>query len=506
MIIRISEKDNVGVALSSLRCGTAVGLLTDFTIDSPDGRPMIMVLAEIPAGHKIAIADIPAASPVIKYGQPIGYASADIHKGEHVHSHNLKSALTGNEDYSYNPVAADRPSADPSDRTFMGYRRQNGKIGIRNEIWILPTVGCINGTIRNLEKRSARQYSSIEGIDGIYGFEHPYGCSQLGDDLSDTRDILRGLALHPNAGGVLLVGLGCENNRLSGLVESLGDFDRSRIRFMECQTIEDEMEEGMRLIGELCSLAAADQRTSMPIDGLVVGLKCGGSDAFSGITANPLLGELTNRLVAAGASAVMAEVPEMFGAERLLMARCVDEAIYAKTVDMIQSYQNYFTGHDVAVYENPSPGNKEGGITTLEEKSLGCILKSGDAPVSDVIRYGGQIEAKGLSLLYSPGNDLVSCTALVAAGAQLICFTTGRGTPYGSPVPTLKIASGSRLAGYKSGWIDYDAGRLSEGGDFAGHARELLDLILDIASDKKKTKNEISGHRDIAIFKNGVTL
>ena len=515
MILRLSEQDDVGVALDGILRHEQQMLAGE----NP-GASTVVALEDIPSGHKIALRDIPAGAPVLKYGQPIGRALTAIRVGEHVHTHNLGSALTGEEQYIYpsEPVAertSAHPSVDaarrvtgriPSDGTFEGYRRGDGRAGIRNEIWILPTVGCINGTVRQLAKAATERYGHIPGIDGIHSFEHPYGCSQLGEDLANTQDILRGLARHPNAGGVLIVGLGCENNRLTDMIASLGAFDRNRTLFLECQSVEDEIEEGLRRIGELVRIAAADVRTPIPLRELVIGLKCGGSDAFSGITANPLLGALTNRLHALGASAIMAEVPEMFGAEHLLMARCVSEDVYDRTVAMIRSYQDYYRSSNVPVYENPSPGNKDGGITTLEEKSLGCTRKGGEAPVVDVLRYGARLVTPGLNLLYSPGNDLVSCTALAAAGAHVICFTTGRGTPYGAPVPTLKISSNRSLAVRKASWIDVDAGILAETGDFDAQADLLLDRILGVASGRLHTNNEIHGHRDIAILKNGVTL
>ncbi len=497
MILTIHERDTVGVALQDLPAGTRSRAIRG-------GKPCLLRITEpIPAGHKVALADHQPGDAVIKYGHPIGIADRLIPEGCHVHTHNIHSGLTGMSEYSYHPrTAAPVPSGLPD---FQGYLRPDGRAGIRNEIWILPTVGCINRTVRQLERMASARLSDFPGIDGIYAWEHPYGCSQLGDDLENTRAILCSLAQHPNAGGVLVVGLGCENNRLSQMEELLRGADPSRIRFMECQSSANELEEGLRLILELCGEADRDVRISLPCDRLVIGLKCGGSDAFSGITANPLLGVLTDRLAASGASAVMGEVPEMFGAEQILMDRCADEDVFRGVVEMIRSYQDYYLRNGLPVFENPSPGNKEGGITTLEEKSLGCIRKSGDASVADVIPYGRQRRSVGLSLLHSPGNDLVSSTALAAAGAQMILFTTGRGTPFGSAVPTVKISSRSALAQRKPDWIDFDAGALVSGGDMQTLAGSLLDLVAEIASGRQ-TRNEINGYRDIALFKNGVTL
>lgn len=508
MILKIDAADNVGVSVSNLVSGISCA------VKGTDNNEQIRVINDVPKGHKVALFDIPEGSEIIKYGCRIGSAVSYISAGSHVHTHNMISELTGKTEYSR---IRTRPSEniennnkdlnEISEEVYInGYRRPNGKTGIRNEIWIIPTVGCINGTVRNLEKAANVKFGSIKGIDGVHSFEHPYGCSQLGDDLSNTREILKGLILHPNAGGVLVTGLGCENNRLDELRQSLGDYDSERILFMECQSVEDETETGLQLIGKLIETVCGDKRVPVPFSELTIGLKCGGSDAFSGITANPLLGVLTDRIVSLGAGVVMAEVPEMFGAEQLLMDRSYDETTFGSIVDMINFYKDYFLSHGENLYDNPSPGNREGGITTLEEKSLGCVKKSGAAPVVSVIKYGGQVVSRGLNLLYSPGNDLVSSTALASAGAQIICFTTGRGTPYGAPVPTVKISSNSELAEKKSSWIDFDAGNLVNDGDYSGSAKLLLNMLKDIASGTKITKNEIYDHRDIAIFKNGITL
>ncbi len=504
MIIVLDIRDNVGVASENLAAGRK------YPVAGASTGLYVNALTDIPGSHKIALRDIAKGEKIIKYGAPIGTASFDIPAGGFVHSHNLASALTDRRSEEYLFSGSDSGTGGSFKSTvvsekFMGYPRSDGRgTGIRNEVWIIPTVGCINGTVRNLAKAAGEKFGS--GTDGIFALVHPYGCSQLGDDLENTRRILRGLILHPNAGGVLVTGLGCENNRLSELKASLGTYDPLRIRFMECQAVEDEMQTGLGLIGELVEEASSDKRVPVPISELIIGLKCGGSDAFSGITANPLLGVLTDRLIGLGASAVMAEVPEMFGAEKFLMERSLDRKVFADMVGMIDFYNDHFLSHGVTLYENPSPGNKEGGITTLEEKSLGCIRKSGTSPIVDVVPYGEIVSKKGMNLLYSPGNDLVSSTALAAAGAQIILFTTGRGTPYGSPVPTVKIASNSKLAQTKHGWIDFDAGTLTSDGDYNSAAGSLMDLIRGIASGEIRTKNEINGHRDIAIFKSGVTL
>ena len=435
-------------------------------------------------GHKYAVKDIQKGEPVIKYGFPIGFACADIKAGEKVHTDNLKTALSGVLKYEY------KPDFEPVRKMYPvminAFVRKNGSVGIRNDIWIIPTVGCVNGIAKTLADKT-----------GAFCFTHPYGCSQLGDDLLITQKVLCGLIKHPNAGGVLVLGLGCENNGIEEMKKVLGDYDKERIRFLNCQDCDDEISEGEKFISELQMLAAYDKRTPVPISKLKLGLKCGGSDGLSGITANPICGKITDRLVSMGGTAVLTEVPEMFGAEQILFNRCVNESVFEKAVNLINNYKQYFIAHGQPVSENPSPGNKEGGITTLEEKSLGCVQKGGTSPVTAVLDYGDTAEEPGLNLLNGPGNDMVAVTNLAAAGCQLILFTTGRGTPLGASVPTIKIATNSALAQGKQNWIDFDAQSQSE--------QELFDLLIKTANGKE-TRNEQNGFREIAIFKDGVTL
>ena len=446
------------------------------------------VLVELSSGHKLAAKDINEGTDIIKYGFPIGVATSDIKKGERVHSHNMKTTLGGLLSYEYKPNFTLPEKEEPF--TIKVYERENGEIGIRNDIWIVPTVGCVNSAAKTLADKT-----------GAIAFSHPYGCSQLGGDMETTQLILRGLITHPNAGGVLVLGLGCENNHIGEMKKVLGDIDETRIRFLNAQDCEDEIEEGIKIIRELKKIASMDKRTSVPVSRLKVGLKCGGSDGFSGITANPTVGRVTDRLCAMGASAVLTEVPEMFGAETVLFERCVNEDLFVKAVDLINNFKEYFRSHGEPVSENPSPGNKEGGITTLEEKSLGCVQKGGSAPVVDVLTYGDKITKPGLSLLNGPGNDIVSVTNLSAAGCHLVLFTTGRGTPLGGAVPTVKIATNDNLAERKKSWIDFTASSF----DTKQAADELLLLIKEIA-EGKETKNELNSSREIAIFKDGVTL
>jgi len=440
-------------------------------------------------GHKYAVRNILKGENIIKYGQPIGHATCDIKKGEHVHTHNLKTNLSGKIEYTYSPSATDIRTI-PSDITFMGYVRENFDVGIRNDIWIVNTVGCVNKTAEKLAH-----------LTGAKCFTHPYGCSQMGDDQETTQKILKGMVNHPNAGGVLVLGLGCENNNIGEFKKVLGDYNEKRVKFLNAQDFDDEISEGVRLIDELKEYAASFKREPVNISKLKIGLKCGGSDGFSGITANPLLGRVCDRLVSFGGSCVLTEVPEMFGAEHLLMNRCIDGNVFKKTVKLINDFKDYYEKNGQVIYENPSPGNKEGGITTLEEKSLGCVQKGGLSVVVDVLDYGEKLTKNGLSLLNGPGNDIVAVTNLMAAGVHMILFTTGRGTPLGTAVPTLKVATNHDLANRKSNWIDFDAGYMLE----HDQTDELFEMILCVANGGK-TKNEINGYEEIAIFKSGVTL
>ena len=441
-------------------------------------------------GHKYALRDIKCGEDIIKYGNPIGHAVADIKKGEHVHTHNVKTNLSGNLEYSYEPKFYDTPAV-PTDRTFMGYVRENGDVGIRNEIWIVNTVGCVNKISQKLAELTGARY-----------FPHPFGCSQLGDDQTITQKVLRGMVNHPNAAGVLVLGLGCENNNIDVFKKVLGEYNPNRVKFLNTQDADDDIAAGVELINELKEYAAKFERTPVPVSKLRIGLKCGGSDGYSGITANPLVGRLSDKVISHGGSCVLTEVPEMFGAEHLLMQRCESPEVFEKTVKLINDFKDYYTRHNQVIYENPSPGNKKGGITTLEEKSLGCVQKGGLSRVVDVLDYGDVLTKNGLSLLNGPGNDIVAITNLMAAGVHMILFTTGRGTPVGAPVPTVKIATNHSLAERKSGWIDFDASPTLDGNPLTD---ELFDFVISVA-DGKETKNEINNYREISIFKDGVTL
>ena len=493
-LLRIHPRDNVAVALETLAAGTR-HTAADFTLTA---------VTDIPRGHKIALAPIPHGENVIKYGQAIGQATATIEAGGWVHAHNLKTNLSGTEEYTYEPETLTAPEP-PAAREFLGFSRSDGTVGIRNEIWILPTVGCVNHICNALAAELGKQ-DLPASVEGVHAFTHPYGCSQLGDDHLNTVKILSGLAHHPNAGGVLVVGLGCENNTMKSFKLALGEVNPDRFRFLIVQEVEDEMETGLALLRELADHAGQAGRTPHPLSALKVGLKCGGSDGFSGITANPLVGAFSDRLLAHGGTTVLTEVPEMFGAERLLMGRCANRGVFDDCVAMVNGFKEYFLRHNQVVYENPSPGNKDGGISTLEEKSLGCTQKGGQGVVVDVLDYGERLTQPGLNLLDGPGNDIVACTVLAAAGVHLVLFTTGRGTPLGGPAPTLKIASNSELAARKHRWIDFDAGQLLDGTPMEDLAENLLDQVIAIASGGLQTRSETNGFREIAIFKDGVTL
>ena len=441
-------------------------------------------------GHKYALRDIAAGENIIKYGNPIGHATVDIKKGEHVHSHNVKTNLSGNLEYTYEPKFYEIAEGD-KERTFMGYVRKNGEVGIRNEIWIVNTVGCVNKIAEAIAARTGARH-----------FPHPFGCSQLGDDQGITQKILAGMVNHPNAAGVLVLGLGCENNNIEVFKSVLGAYDPDRVKFLNTQDVDDDVEAGVKIVEELKAYADTFKREPVPVSKLKVGLKCGGSDGYSGITANPLVGRLSDKLISMGGSCVLTEVPEMFGAEHLLMQRCESPEVFQKTVALINDFKDYYTRHNQVIYENPSPGNKKGGITTLEEKSLGCVQKGGLSKVVDVLTYGDRLSKCGLSLLNGPGNDIVAITNLMAAGVHIILFTTGRGTPVGSAVPTVKIATNASLAERKKNWIDFDASPTLEGNPLTD---ELLDYVIRVA-EGEETRNEINGYREISIFKDGVTL
>ena len=538
--LKINENDNVVVALRAISAGECISTEVQGVVRE------VVALEEIPQGHKMAIQDIPEGGGVIKYGYAIGSVIRSVRAGEWIHTHNLKTGLGDLLEYTYEPVpevsvtgnisrrssgseekgsqaesgseekgslaesvprvegVSQAESASAREKnTFWGFPRPDNRAGVRNEIWVIPTVGCVNSVAQAIAGK-ANVY--VKGsVEEVIAFSHPYGCSQMGEDQEYTRRILADLIRHPNAGGVLVLGLGCENSNIQVLKPYLGQYDESRVRFLQAQDCENEIAEGVELIKELIEQASRLRREPVSVDKLVVGLKCGGSDGLSGITANPLVGRFSDRLILEGGTTILTEVPEMFGAETILMNRCADRELFGQTVDMINYFKNYYKRHGQTIYENPSPGNKEGGISTLEDKSLGCTQKSGSAPVKGVLQYGDRVSVPGLNLLSAPGNDLVAATALAAAGAQIVLFTTGRGTPFASPVPTVKISTNSALAGKKANWIDFNAGVLAEGRGMEEQSKALFDYVLEVASGKKVCSEE-AGFHDMAIFKQGVTL
>ena len=491
--LKINPADSVVVCLQPKKKGDIIEI---------DGLKVV-VSQDTPAGHKVLIKDAPKGTDIIKYGYPIGHAKEDLKAGDWVNENNLKTNLSGTLEYTYNPVNQELGIKNEN-RTFKGYIRKNGDVGVRNEIWIVPTVGCVNGIAERLVD-ALKKETGEKGIDAIHAWHHNFGCSQLSGDHENTRKVLRDICLHPNAGAVLVLSLGCENNQPDDFMKMLGDYDKDRIKLLITQKVDDEMEAGMEILRELYDIARQDKRTEVPVSKLRVGLKCGGSDGFSGITANPLVGEFSDWLVAQGGTSVLTEVPEMFGAETILMNRCRTEDLFNQTVSMINNFKEYFLSHGEPVGENPSPGNKAGGISTLEDKALGCTQKCGKAPVSGVMEYGDRLEHDGLNLLSAPGNDLVAATALASCGCHLVLFTTGRGTPFGTFVPTMKIATNPYLASHKKNWIDFSAGQLVEGRTMQELVPEFIDKVLAVASGEL-AKNEENGYREISIFKNGVTL
>ncbi len=501
-ILRIAEEDNVAVAVEPIAAGAVVN--------------EIRIECALQAGHKVALRPIRAGEPIVKYGFPIGVASRDIVAGDHVHVHNVDSILRQDfvPDERHSAGHSEPPGLGVNSKeaslTFQGFRRANGRIGIRNEIWILPTVGCVGRLCERIALAAREALAKgHDTIDGVYALTHPYGCSQLGDDLAATRRIVAALAAHPNTAGVLVIGLGCESNQLATLCAQLGPTCAERVEAFVAQEVEDELSEGLRRVAELARRADSDVRESLPLGELVLGMKCGGSDGLSGLTANPLVGRIADTLAAAGGTVLLSEVPEMFGAEPVLLGRAHNAQVADETVRMVNGFRDYFRSRGEPIDENPSPGNKAGGITTLAEKSLGCVQKGGHAPIMRVLQYGEVAPSRlgGVALVRAPGNDGVSSTAMVAAGAHLLLFTTGRGTPMGFPVPTVKISSNSDLARRKPYWIDFDAGPIAQGAasvESLGSA--LLAMVVDVASGRARTQNEIHGERDIAIWKDGVTL
>ncbi|MCR4959994.1 MAG: altronate dehydratase family protein [Lachnospiraceae bacterium] len=495
--LKINDKDDVVVALSEIKAGTVINA----------GGDDVTAVSDIPAGHKMALHDIEEGAQIIKYGYPIGTAKQAIKKGEHIHTHNLKTRLAEEFEYSYDPVNIDNSKAEKAaaglKKTFKGYLRKDGRVGVRNEIWIIPTVGCVSNVATKIAGLANQKL--LPGVDEVIAFPHPYGCSQMGDDQEHSRTILADLINHPNAAGVLVLGLGCENSSIDVLKPYIGEYDKERVKFLVSQESEDEIADALALVKELMEAASKDVREDIPVSKLIIGMKCGGSDGFSGITANPLVGRFSDLLVANGGTTILTEVPEMFGAETILMNRCANEALYDKTVCLINDFKDYFKSNGQTVYENPSPGNKKGGISTLEDKSLGCTQKSGSTAVSGVLEYGERVTTRGLNLLSAPGNDLVASTALAASGAQIVLFTTGRGTPFASPVPTMKISSNSDLAAHKKNWIDFNAGEVLEKNNMDDLAIRLYDFVIEVA-EGKQVASERAGFHDMAIFKQGVTL
>jgi len=490
--LQINKNDNVAVALENLSKNDIIAI----------NNKQVVLLDDINLGHKFALQAIAANDNIIKYGFPIGNANCNIPVGSHIHTHNITTNLGNILDYTYKPAI---PASLPSkNAVFMGYQRDNDTVGIRNDIFIIPTVNCVTATVRYLEQFGRTLAKNFTNIDDCIAITHPYGCSQIGDDIKMTQTILADIVNHPNAGAVLVVGLGCENNNVAEFKKILGKYNDKRVKFLVTQKVTDENSAGEKLLSELMNFANKFTRTACSIDKLRIGLKCGGSDGLSGITANPLIGKLSDIIVGSGGTTVLTEVPEMFGAETLLMNRAVNENVFHKTVNLINDFKKYFKRYNQIISDNPSPGNKQGGITTLEDKSLGCVQKGGLAPVVETLSYGAVLEKQGLNLLNAPGNDSVSTTTLAASGCQLILFSTGRGTPWGTITPVIKIATNTQLADYKAHWIDFNAGELINNVSIDSLRDKLFDLIIKTASGQL-TKSEHMDFHEIAIMKDGVT-
>lgn len=492
-IIKLHASDNVAIAMRDIAAGEII------SVDGSD----LHINEAIVKGHKIALTDFKKDEHVTKYGAPIGYALQEIKRGDWIHTHTIKTNLSDELQYTYQPEFIEQhpPIASPEVNI---YRRANGDVAIRNEIWLIPTVGCVNGMIAQMKKEFLQQNPDVD-IDGIHVFPHQFGCSQLGDDLETTRVLLQNMVLHPNAGGALVVGLGCENNQLSVFKDGLGDFDDKRVKFLITQQAEDEIEEGVQLLEQIYSEVKKDKREKGTLSEIKFGLECGGSDGLSGITANPMLGYFSDYLIAQGGTTVLTEVPEMFGAETILMSRCKDKKTFYDLVDMVNDFKRYYSDHNQPIYENPSPGNKDGGITTLEDKSLGCTQKAGSSKVQAVLKYGQRLSVPGLNLLDAPGNDPIATSALASAGCHMVLFTTGRGTPYGGFVPTLKISTNSELANKKKRWIDFDAGILINDTTMEEAHEQFIQLLVAVVNGQE-TCNEKNDIREVAIWKKGVTL
>ncbi|MDN3702610.1 UxaA family hydrolase [Vibrio artabrorum] len=492
-LIKINEIDNVAVALVDIQEGTEITVANHNIVSNQD----------IGKAQKVALTDLIAGENVIKYGFAIGMLKSKVAAGDLIDHCNIKTNLSSLDEYKYNPNL-NVARSEFEDREINIYRRKNGDVGIRNELWIVPTVGCVNGIAKIIKSEFEMKFG-IDGFDGINVLTHQYGCSQLGDDHETTKLMLQRLTTHPNAGGVLVIGLGCENNQITAFKETLGDYDEERVKFMVCQNYSDETEVGLDYLEELYERMKEDVRVIGKLSELNFGLECGGSDGLSGITANPMLGLFSDYTISHGGTTVLTEVPEMFGAETILMNRCESQKVFFDTVSMINNFKQYFIDHNQPIYENPSPGNKVGGISTLEEKSLGCTQKAGQSNVVDVLSYGDVLTKSGLNLLSAPGNDAIATTALTISGCHMVLFSTGRGTPYGGAVPTIKIATNSELANRKSHWIDFNAGVLVDGVSMKDLLKQFIDLIVDVANGKKSC-NELNDISEIAVYKSGVTL
>jgi altronate hydrolase len=487
--VRLDTTDNVVTAARALEVGTVI-----------DG---VRTRALIPSGHKIATSDIASGAPVRKYAQLIGYASSEIAAGDHVHTHNVEFRnIEGSYEFSTDLLPVVMVPDDQQDR-FMGFRRENGSVGTRNYIAIVTSVNCSATAARMIADHFTPEVlADYPNVDGVAAFVHGTGCGMAGDGdgFEALQRVMWGYARHPNHAGVLMVGLGCEMNQIDWLLEAYGLKQGPLFQTMNIQSVAGlrrTVELGIKKVQAMLLIANQATRTPCPASKLMVALQCGGSDAWSGITANPALGYACDLLAAQGGTGVLAETPEIYGAEHLLTRRAVDRATGDRLISLIKWWEGYTARNNGSMDNNPSPGNKKGGLTTILEKSLGAAAKGGTSPLMGVYKYAEPVRTRGFTFMDSPGYDPASVTGQIAGGCTLVCFTTGRGSAFGSkPSPTIKVATNTEMAKRMSEDMDVDAGTiLSQGTSVEEKGREIYDMFLRVASGEK-TKSEAQGLGD----------
>lgn len=508
--IRLHDDDDVAIAKVNLLAGSNL-------VETRHGASL-QLNQLIPSGHKFAIREVKQGQPIRRYGQVIGFAKRDITVGDHVHVHNCAVAEF-ERDYAFGvDVKPVQFVPEALRRTFMGYRRPDGKAGTRNYIAVISSVNCSAHTVRKIAHHFTDELlAEFPNVDGVISIAHGFGCAtRVGsDDYVLLQRTLAGIAAHPNVGGYILVGLGCEVNQIGELVENyhLAMKEAPTLRRANSQqtiansqslqppslTIQDTggirktIEAGIDAVKELLPTVNAYQREPIPISELVVALQCGGSDGWSGVTANPVLGLACDEIVRQGGGVVLAETPEVYGAEHLLTRRAISREVGEKLVDKIHWWERHAEKHGVEIDNNPSHGNKAGGLTTIYEKSLGAVAKAGNTPLMDVYEYAEPIHSKGFTFMDTPGYDPVGATGQVAGGCNLLVFTTGRGSCFGfKPAPSIKLASNSTMFNRMEEDMDVNAGKVLDGVPMHDVANELLDTMIDVASGKP-SKSEAQG-------------